>query len=95
VSVPVREDEICLRRKVPEEGAVRNSCGRGDLGRGDPVGGSQFYVPNQVSRDTIWTYDAGKPVYELVSPESDVYVMQSYAQIADHTLTIKQLSDLA
>jgi hypothetical protein len=62
---------------------------------GQPTVGDQFYVPNQVSRDTIWTYDAAKPVYELVSPEGDVYVMQSYAQIADPTLTIKQLSQLA
>lgn len=62
---------------------------------GQPTVGDQFYAPNQVQRDTIWTYKAGKPIYELVDPSGNVYVMQSYAQIADKTLTIKQLSKLA
>lgn len=64
-----------------------------------PVGqatvGEQFYVPNQVQRDTIWTYRAGRPIFVLTSPEGDVYIMQSYAQIVDKTLTYMQLPDLA
>lgn len=62
---------------------------------GQPTVGEQAYVPNQVQRETIFTYKAGKPIFELTSPEGDVYVMQSYAQILDKTLTIKQLPDLA
>jgi hypothetical protein len=58
---------------------------------GDPTVGDQLYVPNQVQRDTIYTYDAGKPVFELTSPEGDVYIMQSYAQIIDEALTIDDL----
>lgn len=54
----------------------------------------EFYVPNQVERDTVFTYNAGEEVYELTSPEGDVYVMQSYAQIADRTLTIDDLPSL-
>lgn len=62
---------------------------------GQPTVGDQVYAPNQVKRDTIWIYDAGKPIFELTDPQGNVYVMQSYAQIADRTLTIAQLPDLA
>jgi hypothetical protein len=56
--------------------------------------GEQFYVPNQVQRDTVYTYKAGQPVYELTSPEGDVYIMQSYAQIKDKNLSIDDLASL-
>ncbi len=62
---------------------------------GTPTVGNQFYTPNQVKRSTIFIYDAGKPIFELTAPNGDVYVMQSYAQIVDKTLTYKQLSSLA
>ena len=61
---------------------------------GEETVGDDFYAPNQVTRDTVYTYDAGKPVYELTSPEGDVYVMQSYAQIEDKDLTIDDLASL-
>ena len=44
--------------------------------------------------DDLVRYLAGKPIFELIAPNGDVYVMQSYAQIADTTLTIKQLPQL-
>lgn len=56
--------------------------------------GEEFYVPNEVQRDTVYTYMAGRPVYELTSPEGDVYIMQSYAQIKDKDLTIDGLASL-
>lgn len=56
--------------------------------------GEAFYVPNEVQRDTVYMYNADKPVYELTSPEGDVYIMQSYAQIKDKILTIDDLSSL-
>jgi hypothetical protein len=56
--------------------------------------GEEFYVPNEVQRDTVFTYKAGMPVYELTSPEGDVYVMQSYAQIKDKNLNIDGLASL-
>ena len=62
---------------------------------GQPTVGDQFYVPNEVARDTIFTYEAGKPIFQLTDPAGNVYVMQSYAQIADQTLTMRQLPDLA
>lgn len=62
---------------------------------GQPTVGDQFYAPNAVKRDTVWVYNAGKPIFELTDPQGGVYVMQSYAQIADKTLTIEQLPNLA
>jgi hypothetical protein len=62
---------------------------------GQPTVGNQFYAPNEVKRDTVWIYHAGKPIFELTDPQGNVYIMQSYAQIADRTLTIEQLPDLA
>ena len=62
---------------------------------GQATAGELFYTPNQVKRDTIWIYDAGKQIFELVDPQGNVYVMQSYAEIVDRTLTIQQLPDLA
>jgi hypothetical protein len=56
--------------------------------------GDAFYVPNEVQRTTTYTYLAGNMVYELTSPEGQIYRMQSYAQIADPKLTIADLEIL-
>jgi len=62
---------------------------------GQPTVGQQFYVPNEVQRDTTFTYNAGEPIFQLTDPDGNVYVMQSYAQIVDVTLTYEQLPTLA
>ncbi|MFN8441171.1 MAG: hypothetical protein U0175_10400 [Caldilineaceae bacterium] len=56
--------------------------------------GDKFYTPNHVQRTTTFLYRKGNMVYELTSPEGDVYRMQSYAQIADPSLTIDDLETL-
>lgn len=56
--------------------------------------GDAFYTPNEVQRTTTFSYWAGNRVYELISPEGDVYRMQSYSQIVDPTLTIADLETL-
>lgn len=56
--------------------------------------GDRFYKPNKVARTTVFHYRAGRPVYELKAPNGDVYMMQSYAQIADPTLTMDDLPKL-
>lgn len=56
--------------------------------------GDKFYTPNEVNRTTTFVYRAGQMVYDLTSPEGDVYRMQSYAQIADPNLTIESLETL-
>ena len=62
---------------------------------GAPTVGQQFYVPNQVQRDTIFVYKAGQPIFILTDPDGNEYIMQSYAQIVDPTLRYKDLPDLA
>ena len=56
--------------------------------------GDKFYTPNDVQRATTFVYLKGNMVYELTSPEGDVYRMQSYALLADPTLTIADLETL-
>jgi hypothetical protein len=62
---------------------------------GTPTVGNQFYAPNQVQRDTIYTFKAGEPIFILTAPDGGEFVMQSFAQIVDKTLTYEQLPDLA
>jgi hypothetical protein len=61
---------------------------------GQPTVGQQAYVPNQVARDTIFTFLAGRPIFELTAPDGHVYVMQSYSQIVDPRLTYRDLPRL-
>lgn len=49
------------------------------------------YVPQTIARTTVWTYNKGSLVYELIDPNGNTYVMQSYAQFIDKRLTIKKL----
>lgn len=56
--------------------------------------GDAFYTENEVQRTTTFTYYADNMVYELTSPDGDVYRMQSYSQIIDPTLTIADLETL-
>ena len=61
---------------------------------GAPTVGDQFYSPNTVQRQTVYTFDGGQPMYELIDPDKHVYVMQSYSQIVDPKLNINQLPAL-
>ena len=57
--------------------------------------GTKYFTPNQITRTTNFVYKAGSSIYELTSPAGEVYVMQSYSQIVNPNLTIKDLPDLA
>ncbi|CEG57730.1 hypothetical protein [Legionella fallonii] len=37
------------------------------------------YHPREVRRHTIWVYEEGKPVYELIDSKGHVFVMHSYS----------------
>lgn len=54
----------------------------------------QPYETRTIDRDTTYVFDAGKPVYEITDADGGVYVMQTYAQIVDETLTIDDLAGL-
>ena len=60
------------------------------------LGGSQRrpYTEHIIGRSTQWLFAPGRTIYELVSPDKDVYVMQSYAHLVDATLTEDALAGL-
>jgi haloalkane dehalogenase len=53
------------------------------------------YTENTVDRQNLYVYEQGKDIYELVSPEGHVYIMQSYSQEIDKTLNEQGLQTLA
>ena len=52
---------------------------------------SEPYVEVTVVRDNSWTFRAGREVYELVDPDGETYIMQSYSHQVDDTLTTADL----
>jgi hypothetical protein len=53
------------------------------------------YVERTVDRETRYVYEAGKDVYELVSPAGETYIMQSYSLEEDAHLNEGALAGLA
>jgi len=53
------------------------------------------YHVNTVDRKAVFTFDAGREIYELVDPDGGRWVMQTYSQIVDKSLTLADLPDLA
>jgi haloalkane dehalogenase len=45
------------------------------------------YTEQPVRRTTVYVWDQGREVYELVVPDGTTYVMQSYSLAVDPTLT--------
>jgi hypothetical protein len=62
---------------------------------GDMAAASTPYVPHAVDRRTVFTFAAGRPVYELVDPDGNVYVMQTWSQQKDPALVEADLPGLA
>ena len=53
------------------------------------------YTTNTVSRNTVFVFDAGRPVFELTDPEGRHWVMQTWSQVVDPTLSLDDLPGLA
>ena len=53
------------------------------------------YHVNRVDRKAIFVFDAGREVYELIDPDGGRWVMQTYSQIVDATLSLQDLPTLA
>jgi hypothetical protein len=53
------------------------------------------YQVNRVDRKVVFTFDAGREIYELVDPEGRRWVMQTWSQTADPALTLADLPGLA
>jgi haloalkane dehalogenase len=54
----------------------------------------QPYTENTIRRTTIYVYEQGREVYELVAPDGTAYVMQSYSLAVDPNLTEADLPAL-
>ena len=61
-----------------------------------PVGGGLPgpYTPREVTRSTIFTFDAGSTVHELVAADGTTYVMQTWSQQVAPDLVEADLADL-
>lgn len=55
----------------------------------------QPYSVNKVDRKAIFTFDAGRPVFELIDPEGKRWVMQTWSQVVDKELAMDDLPGLA
>src|ERR1700757_3868110 len=53
------------------------------------------YTVNQVSRNTVFVFDAGEEIYELIDPDRRRWVMQTWSQVADPNLKREDLPGLA
>ena len=54
----------------------------------------QPYTENLVDRRAVFTFDAGRPVFELVDPDGRRWVMQTFSRIVEKNLTLEDLSAL-
>ena len=53
------------------------------------------YTVNKVSRHAVFVFDANPPVFELIDPQGQRWVMQTWSQIVDPTLSLDDLPGLA
>jgi hypothetical protein len=53
------------------------------------------YSVNTVDRRAIFTFNAGRPVFELVDPDGQRWVMQTWSQTVDKNLSLNDLPGLA
>ncbi len=54
----------------------------------------QPYSVNTVDRRAVFTFAAGRPVFELVDTNGRRWVMQTYSQVVDKNLTLDDLPNL-
>lgn len=55
----------------------------------------QPYSINKVDRKAVFTFGAGRPVFELIDAEGKRWVMQTWSQVADKKLMLDDLPGLA
>jgi len=52
------------------------------------------YSINRVDRKTVFNFDAGRPIFELVEPDGRRWVMQTYSQAVDPNINLAILPNL-
>lgn len=65
-------------------GLAMREAGILHLGLFDLLQGSRSYTTKTVDRKTTWVFKANKPIYELINPQGQVFVMQSYSVQKTH-----------
>jgi hypothetical protein len=53
------------------------------------------FTVNRVSRHTVFVFNAGQEVYELIDPHGRRWIMQTWSQVADPNLKREDLPGLA
>ncbi|BBX43265.1 hypothetical protein [Mycobacterium simiae] len=53
------------------------------------------YTVNEVNRNTVFVFNAGEEIYELIDPDGGRWVMQTWSQVADPRLSRADLAGLA
>jgi hypothetical protein len=85
--------------KVAQGEPVRKSFGGIDMIRQATVELSSLnpapYTVNKVARHAVFTFDAGREVYELIDPDDRRWVMQTSSLTVDPTLSPADLPALA
>lgn len=61
---------------------------------GDPATAQKPYLTHEINRKTVFTFDKGSTVYELTDPQGQKWVMQSWSQEIEPTLSEADLADL-
>ncbi|ARG96231.1 hypothetical protein [Legionella micdadei] len=74
-------------------GIAMREAGVLHLGLSELFSAGRPYQKHQVQRKTTWIYQSGKPVYELIDPQGNVFVMQSYSvqKVAQKENSLSQL----
>jgi len=67
---------------------------RASLSVGPLAVAAKKYTLHDVDRRTVFTFDAGRTIYELTAPDGAKYVMQSWSQQIDPTLEEAGLATL-
>ncbi|MDX1886677.1 hypothetical protein [Mycolicibacterium sp. 120270] len=85
--------------KVDRESMVRKTFGGLEMNRQATVRLDSMspapYSVNTVDRKAVFTFDAGREIYELIDPDGRRWVMQTYSQTVDPTLSSADLPNLA
>ena len=85
--------------KVDRESMVRKLFGGLEMNRQATVALNSMtpgpYNMNMVDRKAVFTFDAGREIYELVDADGQRWVMQTYSQTVDKNLNLSDPPGLA
>lgn len=85
--------------KADRESMQRKTFGGLEMNRQATVALSSMnpapYNVNKVDRKAVFTFDAGREIYELVDPDGRRWIMQTYSQTVDPKLTLADLPRLS